>query len=376
MPHTNNANAAKRKANRADPRKPRFLQKKQKPAKPPAPVLDENGVPIPVADLPLPEVLSAAEAIPRSAHTAIITEYHALEKLLAVSTDPLEKRLLLARQKEIGGLQKYQEASLHGGRKERGGESGKWCVKAMKELKVGVETGKGKEKEVEQPVEVGEDGVKVFTKVAREKLRLLDVGAISGTSFADWSWIDTTCIDLNPQAPHVLKYDFFDYPVPPPDKLFDVVGLSLVVNFIGSLSARGDILLHAHSYLKPSGYLYLVLPLPCLTNSRYMTHERLEGILTTTGWSKAKQHDSAKLTYWLLKRTEGEGNRDGKIWKKEEVRKGVRRNNFCITVGVKAGPDGEEVEEEGVGNDEEPEEDDMKMEDAPAEDEEEEWGGC
>ena len=71
------------------------------------------------------------------------------------------------------------------------------------------------------------------------QLRLLDVGAISGTSFADWAWIDTTCIDLNPQAPHVLKFDFFDYPVPPPDKLYDVVGLSLVVNFIGSLSARG-----------------------------------------------------------------------------------------------------------------------------------------
>jgi 25S rRNA (adenine2142-N1)-methyltransferase len=70
-------------------------------------------------------------------------------------------------------------------------------------------------------------------------LRLLDVGAISGTSFADYKWIDTTCIDLNPQAEHVLRYDFFDYPVPPSDKLFDMIGLSLVVNYIGSLTKRG-----------------------------------------------------------------------------------------------------------------------------------------
>ncbi|KAL8277414.1 hypothetical protein RQP46_010136 [Phenoliferia psychrophenolica] len=386
MPHTNNANAAKRKANRADPRKPRFLQKKQKPAKPPAPVLDENGVPVPVELAEVEAALaaaaaSAAEAVPRSQHTAIITEFHALEKMIASSKDPLEKRLLLNRQKELGGLQKYQEASLHGGDKNRGGESGKQCVKWLKECKVGVvEADKGKGKEVAPVVvEKGKDGAKVFPKVAREKLRLLDVGAISGTSYSDWSWIDTTCIDLNPQAPHVLKYDFFDYPIPPPDKLFDVVGLSLVVNFIGSLSARGDILLHAHSYLKPAGYLYLVLPLPCLTNSRYMTHERLEGILATTGWAKAKQHDSAKLTYWLLKRTEGE--RDGKVWKKEEVRKGVRRNNFCIVVGAKDGE--EEIEEGGVGNDEEPAEDDVEwagvQDDVPmdaGEGDEEEWGGC
>ena len=157
-----------------DPRKPRFLQKKQKPAKPPAPVLDEHGVPIPVEVVevaPIPPTVSAADAIPRAAHAAIITEFHALEKQMASSKDPLEKRLLLNRQKELGGLQKYQEASLHGGDKKRGGESGKWCVKAMKELKVGVEADKGKGKEVAPVAVEGKDGVKVFPKVAREKVR-------------------------------------------------------------------------------------------------------------------------------------------------------------------------------------------------------------
>lgn len=48
----------------------------------------------------------------------------------------LEKRLIKARQEEIGGLKGYQEASLHGGDKVRGGETGKWCVEALMELQV------------------------------------------------------------------------------------------------------------------------------------------------------------------------------------------------------------------------------------------------
>jgi len=97
-------------------------------------------------------------------------------------------------------------------------------------------------------------------------LKLLDVGAIAGTAcefhitfesfaldsqinasphtFADASqpWIDTTSIDLNPQAPHVIKSNFFDFPIPDSsndDDLFDVVSLSLVMNFEGSLVNRG-----------------------------------------------------------------------------------------------------------------------------------------
>lgn len=60
---------------------------------------------------------------------------------------------------------------MHGGDKKRGGESGKWCVKAMKELKVGVvEKGKGKESEVVEVV--GKDG-KTYKNAAREKVRIL-----------------------------------------------------------------------------------------------------------------------------------------------------------------------------------------------------------
>lgn len=146
---------------------------------------------------------------------------------------------------------------------------------------------------------------------------------------------------------------------------------------------------HAHSYLKPAGMLYLVLPLPCLTNSRYMTHDRLTSILATCGWAPVRQHDSAKLTYWLCKRL-GDGRGDRKSWKKEEVRAGVHRNNFCIVVNAGEGETGEqddtkaEMEASGVEAKEIDEEEawggiGMDVEDgAPsveAEAEEAEWGG-
>lgn len=128
-------------------------------------------------------------------------------------------------------------------------------------------------------------------------------------------------------------------------------------------------LTHAHSYLRPAGLLYLVLPLPCLTNSRYMNHTRLTSILTTLGYKVLKQFDSVKLTYWLL-RSLGSSGGDDKVWKREEVRGGGRRNNFCILVGSNGGA-GEGEDEEVVEEVEEEEEW------APMEDEaEDDWLGC
>ncbi|KAM0787374.1 hypothetical protein ACM66B_003460 [Microbotryomycetes sp. NB124-2] len=241
--------------------------------------------------------------------------------------DENERQKLIERQKELGGLRAYQSASVHGGDKTRGGETGKWCVKQLKELKVGLpESSKGKQKVT--PVEpiINEDGTKTWPKQQREKLRLLDVGAINGTSYSGYNWIETTSIDLNSGSDNVIQCDFFDFPVS--ERKFDVVGLSLVINFEGSLTRRAEMLVRAHKYLKSEGFLYLVLPLPCLTNSRYTSHERMDQILKSTGWRQVRQHDSAKLTYFLCKRVKT----DGQTCKREQVRSGAQRNNFCIIV--------------------------------------------
>lgn len=346
MPHTNSQSARDRKASRSG-RKPAFLQKKAKSS------ASKTATDAKADALGTNTSTSAAEqptadpSIPkgRQDQTTLIRRFHAIEKQLAspALTDPEERKKLEQEREQLGGLETYQAASQHGGDKTRGGESSKWLVKQIKDLKIGLPSPKPKQDgaDVTPPKKVEpkilEDGTKVWPKVERRKLRLLDVGAIAGTAYAGYPWISTTSIDLNPLSDSVLRYNFFDFPVPTKEEeKYDIVALSLVMNYEGSLINRGHMLLHAHDYLLPHGYLYLVLPLPCLTNSRYLSHARLTSILTSTGWTVERQHDSAKLTYWLLKRSgeeRGEGeDRDGKEWKREVVRKGAQRNNFCILV--------------------------------------------
>lgn len=138
-----------------------------------------------------------------SEHALKIAKYHTLEKQIARATEQ-EKKLLIAEQKKLGGLSLYQQASLQGARH---GETSKWLI---------------------QTVEANYGG--------RKERRLLDVGAIAGTSYAKYKSITATYIDLNPAADHVIKADFLTYPLP--EKPFDIVCLSLVVNFVGDLDSR------------------------------------------------------------------------------------------------------------------------------------------
>ncbi|PWN22561.1 hypothetical protein BCV69DRAFT_236707, partial [Microstroma glucosiphilum] len=267
------------------------------------------------------------EAEAPTAHSLQISHFHALLKELNQPYITTERRLAIeAEIDSFGGLEAYQDASLIGADKTKGGESGKWCAAALREI--------------------------VKENKHEDKIRLLDVGALGGTAYTAFEkWIDVTSIDLNPRGENVQQYDFFDFPVPKDEEdKFDVVCLSLVLNFVGDLNERGELLLHAHSYLSSAGgYLYLVLPLPCVANSRYLDHTRLEEILDSTGWEVVKNGDSRKLTRWLLKskpaaaagdkkgknlkaKSQDHPYWDGQVWKKEEIRVSATANNFCIKV--------------------------------------------
>lgn len=113
-----------------------------------------------------------------------------------------------------------------------------------------------------------------------------------------------TPIDLNPQDPLITKMDFLEMPVPiRREELFDVVCLSLVINFVGDPAQRGEILRHSTRFLVPgTGILYLVLPLPCVQNSRYMDHELLIEMMTSLGYTTLIQHHFAKkLAYYAFR---------------------------------------------------------------------------
>lgn len=140
---------------------------------------------------------------------------------------------------QLGGIEAYQKASING-EALKSYNTSKWVLKSLKE--------------------------KGFRKAAVEgepqtpTLKTLDVGAINN-HFKGVKWMDLTPIDvrkasallpsvftvslevyqINPMDPGVIKCDFFDFAAP--SKSFDIVVLSLVINYVGDARKRGLMLL-------------------------------------------------------------------------------------------------------------------------------------
>ncbi|KAH8929499.1 hypothetical protein BT69DRAFT_1235836 [Atractiella rhizophila] len=261
-----------------------------------------------------------------TAHSRLISSYHALlKKLSSPSLSPGERVKLKRELEALGGVKAYQEASTKGGRGEEGDG---WLIRYL--------TAQQQAHEVELERGMG--------------IRVLDVGSILGTSYkgrkARRLGIKADYIDLHPapDSTEVVQADFLTFS-PPLDVSedseggYDIVSLSLVLNFVGSLSDRSKMLLRAHSFLRPTSpyrLLYLVLPTPCLSNSRYMDHSRMRGIVEACNYEVVKQEESkgGKLSYWLLRWNTVFGVKTGEEgrWKRVEVRGGVDRNNFCIVL--------------------------------------------
>jgi 25S rRNA (adenine2142-N1)-methyltransferase len=114
--------------------------------------------------------------------------------------------------------------------------------------------------------------------------------------------------------------------------------LSLVLNYVPDPASRGAMLARLPQFLENSSirsmasYLFLVLPLACITNSRYLTEERLSYIMHALGFRLSKQKTSSKLYYSLWMFEPAENNAGQFQIRKEELRSGASRNNFAITL--------------------------------------------
>lgn len=182
------------------------------------------------------------------------------------------------------------------------------------------------------------------TEESRKKLRMLEVGSLRTDNACSRSGLlDVERIDLHSQHPNIKEQDFLDRPIPSAADLdqdgFDIVSLSLVVNFVSNPTERGKMLKRVGAFLRPSQQgqvtnfpaLFLVLPVACVTNSRYLDEERLEAIMESLGYRKVKWKTSAKLAYYLWKHEKIPEN-ESKPFTKQAVRAGKSRNNFAITL--------------------------------------------
>lgn len=176
-------------------------------------------------------------------------------------------------------------------------------------------------------------------------MRMLEVGALSIENCCSRSPnIEITRIDLHSQHPDILSQDFMIMPLPANEnEKFQMISLSLVLNYVPTPPARGEMLRRTTAFLQRSDRnkhqdtssnlffpsLFLVLPAPCVTNSRYLNESRLTEIMESLGYFQIRRKISAKLVYylWLFR-----GDFKKRQFNKEELSPGKKRNNFAIVL--------------------------------------------
>lgn len=177
--------------------------------------------------------------------------------------------------------------------------------------------------------------------------RLLEIGCLSPDNAVSKSrlFASVARIDLHSQHPSIETQDFMQRPLPGCERdKFDLISLSLVLNYVADPAERGEMLRRTALFLRASQpergdrgglfpSLFLVLPLPCIANSRYLDEKLLAEMMASLGYVQVKRKLSPKLMYGLWRLDDhGAHRREGLRWKKEEVNPGRNRNNFAITL--------------------------------------------
>lgn len=93
-------------------------------------------------------------------------------------------------------------------------------------------------------------------------------------------------------------------------------------------------LCRAHLHPRPSSLLFIVLPLPCVVNSRYTTTESFKRLVTSLGFKLEQEQwrRGGKLAYWLFRWDSVMGD-VSEFKKKLIINDGANRNNFTMLVG-------------------------------------------
>jgi len=271
-----------------------------------------------------PNAIKPKASLSSQATRTLIRTHHQLNKQLGAAKakcDHAEASQIQKRIDDLGGLKSYQQASIQGQSNDRGGDSSTVLMAWLHHLD------------------------KALSDM-RPKLRLLEVGALSTRNACSRSGLfDVQRIDLNSQAEGILQQDFMQRPLPKSHaEKFDIISLSLVVNYVPDAARRGEMLRRTCQFLdtahQDSGTsemkvnfpaLFLVLPAPCITNSRYMDEARLKSIMQSLGYTLLQRKQTAKLVYYLWHMSQPAAS-SAMHFPKEEVNPGVTRNNFSIVL--------------------------------------------
>jgi 25S rRNA (adenine2142-N1)-methyltransferase len=293
-----------------------------------------------------PPVVSKHNDVSRSltskATRTLIRTHHRLQKQHAAALRAGDNAKATELSKVIednGGLELYQAASIKGQSAERGGDSSRVLVQWLKERGTFTRGQSTRSDFTESDREITGNRKKKIKEPFQ--LKVLEVGALSPlNAISSLPGLNITCIDLHSQHPTIETQDFMERPIPNSDEeKFDIISLSLVLNYVPDAVARGEMLRRTCKFLRLGKQskeaeenstipaLFLVLPAPCVMNSRYLTEEHLTLIMDTLGFVLMHNKLSAKLVYYLWRYQSGGTH---KPVPKKSLRAGGNRNNFCM----------------------------------------------
>lgn len=274
-----------------------------------------------------PTVKKPTKTLPSTTTRTLIRSFHQLQKARAQAVEKADEVKVAAIDKALesqGGLERYQDASINGQSVTRGGDTSKILMSWLNQHD------DFRQRVYEMKILKSEKSLPRF--------KLLEIGALSPSNECSrCPAFDVKRIDLHSQHASIEQQDFMERPLPKTDdERFDVLSLSLVLNFVPEASQRGEMLRRTCKFLKhdeetPDAFpaLFLVLPAACVTNSRYLTEAHLEKIMTSLGYSLQHKHISAKLIYCLYSFSHDDSPQR---FPKYQLNPGSKRNNFSIIV--------------------------------------------
>ncbi|KAF1838998.1 hypothetical protein BDW02DRAFT_272726 [Decorospora gaudefroyi] len=275
-----------------------------------------------------PPISNPKERMTSGRSRTIIRTHHRLQKEHAAALkrrDATAADEIARNIEKNGGIKMYQAASKQGQAKDRGGDSSKILVEWL------------------QQAHVLNPKARNRGNTGEAQLNCLEIGALSTNNDISkfTSVVNMTRIDLNSQGHGIEKQDFMERPLPTTeDERFDIISLSLVLNYVPDAVGRGEMLKRITKFLRrgvanddgPTSALpalFFVLPLPCVDNSRYLDQELLLRIMGDLGFAMRYSKHTSKLCYYLFALT---GEPTYATTEKRKIRDGPAMNNFCIVL--------------------------------------------
>jgi 25S rRNA (adenine2142-N1)-methyltransferase len=180
-----------------------------------------------------------SSSTPRTSRTVIRKFHTLLKQQKSAQGDTLTS--INHELEELGGLEKYQHMSCIGQGTDRGGGSEKVLIGWVKQM--------GWADQKHRHVGLVYTGSTDLTPAGPDHYtpfffptRLLDVGAVKPDNYYSCaSWIDVTPIDLHSRHPSILEQDFLCMDQERHREAWDIISLSLVLNFVPDGNDRGTL---------------------------------------------------------------------------------------------------------------------------------------